>query len=90
MTADDRPEPFDLVSSLDEENERLRLRVLEVMVWMEEAVTEQVAQERRATDFERQAIALQHELDAIHQSWSWRLLKWPRSGYSTLRSVRGR
>ena len=43
---DDVAELLATIEQLDADNERLRMRVLEVMEWMEEAVTEQVATER--------------------------------------------
>jgi len=67
-------ELLDLVEGLDADNERLRLRVLEVMAWMEDAVTAQVATERDLAACRQRANELAAELDAIRNTRSWRLL----------------
>jgi hypothetical protein len=77
-----------VVTQIDVENERLRLRLLEVLRWMEDAVTAQVACERRVGDLERQAAALQAEIDAIHGTMTWRLLAPLRQCYARLRGRR--
>lgn len=74
-----------MIEQLDEDNERLRLRVLEVMEWTEEAVTAQVAVERQMAASEERAAALAAELDAIRATRSWRLLAPPRRVYGWIR-----
>ena len=47
--------PVGMVEQLHADNERLRLRVLELMKLMEDEVTDKVEAEFRAEDWERQA-----------------------------------
>ena len=74
-----------LVELLDADNEHLRQRNLLVLRWMEEAVTTQVAGERRIADLEERNRALEVELDAIHRSVTWRTLLPIRSLYARIR-----
>lgn len=83
-------ELLDLIGRLDADNERLRLRVLEVMEWMEEAVTAQVATERELESCRRLADEATGELEAIRHTRSWRLLAVPRRAYGALRHRFGR
>ena len=83
-------ELLDLVTRLDADNERLRLRVLEVMEWTEEAVTAQVALERELAESRQRANELAAELDAIRNTRSWRLLAPPRRVYGNVRRRLGR
>lgn len=66
-------ELIDLVERLDGENERLRQRVLEVMEWMEESVSNSVRREHADEAWRQQAENLAAELDAIHATSSWRV-----------------
>ena len=69
---------FQMSQRLDQDNEHLRMRLLEMTAWMEGAVTDQVACERRLADVEDHASALQAELDAIYQTMTWRCPRsWP-------------
>ena len=73
-----------LIARLDAENERLRMKVLEVLEWMEEAVSVGVDQERRAE-------ALEAELAAWRSTRIMRMLAPLRSVYARVRSgMRGR
>ena len=83
-------ELLELVTRLDADNERLRLRVLEVLEWMEEAVTAQVASERDLAECRQRANELVAELDAIRSTKSWRLLAPPRRVYGNVRRRLGR
>ena len=83
-------ELIELVGRLDVDNERLRLRVLEVMEWMEEAVTAQVATERELESCRQRAAAAAAALEAIQHTRSWRLLAAPRRAYGALRHRFGR
>ena len=74
-----------LIDALDTDNEHLRQRNLEVLRWMEEAVTAQVAGERHAADLEERNRALDAELSAIHRSITWRTLLPIRSLYGRVR-----
>lgn len=66
---------LDLVERLDGENERLRQRVLEVMEWMEEAVSTAVRREVADEAWREQAQNLEAEINAIHATLSWRITK---------------
>lgn len=86
--ADASPSPgvlLDLVSDLDADNERLRLRLLEMGRWMEDAVTALVAQERRSAELEAQVAAVERELTAIRASLTWRAAEPFRRVYSRVR-----
>ncbi len=79
-----------LVEQLDADNERLRMRVLEVMEWMEESVTAQVAAERELDRCRHELEEVAQHLEAIHRTHTWRLLALPRRWYGRLLSrVRG-
>jgi len=78
-------ELLDLIGRLDADNERLRLRVLEVMEWMEDAVTAQVATERELESCRRRVAEAAAELEAIRQTRAWRLLAAPRRAYGAFR-----
>ena len=75
-----------VAEKLHEENERLRLRVLELLKLMEDEVTDKVEAELRADDWERQAHALQAELDALRSTKLFRVVAPLRSAYGRLRS----
>jgi hypothetical protein len=62
----DRAQLIAMVEALDEQNERLRLKVLDVLRFAEEAVTAQVAAERTNAELSEQLIRLEAELAAIH------------------------
>ena len=81
-------ELLDLLAALDRENEHLRQRLLEFSRWMEDAVTAQVATERRSADLERQIGALDAEIDAIHGTITWRTIQPLRRAYGRLRRRR--
>ena len=74
-----------VITQIDSENEHLRLRLLELLRWMEDAVTDQVACERRCGELERQVAAVEAEIAAIHGTVSWRMLKPLRWLYVRLR-----
>jgi hypothetical protein len=78
-------ELLDLIALIDGENERLRQRHLELLRWMEEAVTAQVACERRCGELERQVAAVEAEIDAIHGTVTWRVLAPIRQVYARAR-----
>jgi predicted nucleic acid-binding Zn-ribbon protein len=61
-------ELIELVERLDADNERLRLARLELAKLMEDAVTEQVAGERRIAELEDRVALLERELEAINQT----------------------
>ncbi len=86
--APDTGELLDLIERLDADNERLRLRVLEVMEWMEDAVTAQVAAEQELAICRQHAAELAAELAAIRNTRSWRLLARPRQVYGRIRRLR--
>lgn len=87
--ASDVPDEFiTLVAHLDEINETLRLRNLEILRWFEEAVTAQVAQERLVADRDRQVAALTAELDAIRSTRAWRMMQPFRAVYRRIRGAR--
>lgn len=71
----------EIIEELDRDNERLRTKVLEIMTLMEEAVTAQVAAERRVVE-------LESDLHAIQATKTMRLLRPFRNGYAWLRGVR--
>ena len=79
MSSSQPPDPdelralLELVEALDNDNERLRQRVLETMEWTEASVTAEVRTERELDAWRRQAENLAAEIDAIHASSSWRL-----------------
>ncbi len=71
---DDVAELLATIEQLDADNERLRMRVLEVMEWMEEAVTEQVATERELAACRERSAELAAELAAIERTVTWRMV----------------
>ena len=77
-----------MVDRLDAENESQRLRILDLTRWMEEAVTAQVACERRLAEIETHRRSLETELDAIYQSRTWRMLMPARRIVARLRAGR--
>jgi hypothetical protein len=77
-----------LVEQLDQENERLRLKVLDVLRLMEECVDAQVAGERRIAELERRAAELEADLLAINQSIVVRWTAGSRRVFSRLRGLR--
>lgn len=64
---------LDLVERLDADNEALRQRLLEVMEWVEAAVSDSVRAERETEVWRQQATNLRTEIDAIHSTTGWRL-----------------
>ncbi len=78
-TADaDTPDPqelLELIDELDAEHERLRLRLLETMEWLEDSVSSTARTERELAVWRNQAQNLADELDAVHSSASWRLTR---------------
>ena len=71
-----------LIEQLDADNERLRMKVLEVMRQWEAAVGERV-------DHELRAQALEAELHALHNTRIMRLVAPARRWYARLRRPRG-
>jgi hypothetical protein len=61
-------ELLDLVERLDADNERLRMKSLDLMRVMEEGVDAQVAGERRIVELEKQVGRLEAELAAVHRT----------------------
>ncbi len=78
-----------IVEQLDEDNERLRVRVLELLDLMEDAVTAQVAAERRADELAERVRGLEVELAAVEDTRIMRLTRPLRSAYARLRGGRG-
>lgn len=76
-----------LVEDLDADNERLRLKVLEILRLMEDAVTAQVAAERRAADLAAERDRLAAELDAVRAT---RIMRWSRPVRDLYGRLRGR
>lgn len=90
MTTDDADLPtvgelIELVEQLDADNERLRLARLELAKLMEDAVTEQVAGERRIAELADRVVLLERELEAINQTRLVRHTRPLRSLYARLR-----
>jgi hypothetical protein len=71
-------DPFELIERLDADNERLRMKALDLMRLMEDAVTAQVAAERRAAELEA-------ELDALRNTKLMRVAAPARRLYARLR-----
>jgi hypothetical protein len=85
--ADRQRELVELVERLDGDNERLRLRVLEVMEWLESSASDAVAFERERDTWHRQADNLDAEIAALRSTMSWRVTR-PLRRLGTLRSRR--
>lgn len=83
---EDVAELLGLLEELDEDNERLRLRVLELLDLLEDAVTDQVVAERRAAELDGRVAALQSELDAVANTKVLRLTAPIRAVYARLRA----
>lgn len=79
-----------LVDELDADNERLRMRVLELLELMEDAVTAQVAGERRIAELEQRCAALEREIEALGNTRVMRVAAPARRVYARLRARRGR
>lgn len=71
--ADELRELVELVDRLDGDNERLRLRVLEVMEWLEASAGATVAAEHDREAWRRQAENLSAEIAALYATVSWRM-----------------
>lgn len=74
-----------LVEDLDADIERLRMRVLELLELMEEAVTAQVAGERRIAELEQHVAALEAEAQALRNTRVMRMAAPARRAYARLR-----
>jgi hypothetical protein len=81
----DVDELLELVERLDAENERLRMKSLDLMRVMEDVVTDQVAGERRIADLEEQNRRLEAELEAVQNTKLMRLSAPFRRVYGTVR-----
>lgn len=79
-------ELLELVEQLDADNERLRMKSLDLMRLMEDAVTAQVAGERRIAELTDRVAVLDAELEAIARTRLMRLTAPLRSVYRRLRS----
>jgi hypothetical protein len=87
-TPDDLPdvdELLGLVERLDADNERLRMKSLDLMRVMEEGVDAQVAGERRIAELELQVGRLEAELAAIHRTKLMRFSAPLRRAYAAVR-----
>ena len=78
-----------VVEQLDEDNERLRVRVLELLELMEDAVTAQVAAERRADELAARVAALDAELAAVRNTRVMRATAPLRAAYARFRQRGG-
>ena len=70
-TPDDAPSPvelIELIERLDHDNERLRMKSLDLMNLMEEVVNREVAGERRIDELQRRVDELEHENLALHNT----------------------
>ena len=74
-----------LIERLDADNEQLRMKVLEVLRLMEDAVTEGVRHERRAAELEQQCANLEAELAALHGTKLMRVVAPLRALYAKVR-----
>jgi len=69
MSHVDDPDRFaEILDHLESENMSLRLRILDILKWMEEAVGDQVACERRLSEVDAQRCSLEAELSAMNRS----------------------
>ena len=64
-----------VIEDLDADNERLRMKALELMELMECAVTQQVSAERRLAELDEQVKVLQSEIDALHSTKLMRFVR---------------
>lgn len=78
-----------LVEQLDADNERLRNKALDLAHRMEDAVTAQVAGERRIDELDARVALLEAELHALENTRVLRMTRPLRSAYARLRSRRG-
>lgn len=87
VTSQPGPEPVTeaMLEQLHAENERLRLRVLELMKLMEDEVTDKVEAEFRVDEWRHQAEALQRELDALRNTKVMRMMQPARRLYARIR-----
>lgn len=74
-----------LIERLDADNERLRMKVLEVLRLMEDAVTEGVRHERREAELEQQCANLEAELAALRNTKLLRAVAPLRAAYAKVR-----
>jgi predicted nucleic acid-binding Zn-ribbon protein len=74
-----------LVERLDADNERLRMKALDLMRVMEEVVNDQVAGERRLAGLEEQNRRLEAELEAVQNTKLMRFSAPLRRVYGTVR-----
>ena len=82
----DPEELLEVIDQLDTDNERLRMKALELMELMESAVTQQVAAERRVAELEDQVTKLESEIEALHGTKVMRFVRPLRAAYERLRS----
>ena len=83
-------ELVELVESLDADNERLRVRVLTLLEFAEDAVTAQVSAERQVSVLEAEVQRLHDEIDALHRTRVMRLARPFRALYARVRHARVR
>jgi hypothetical protein len=83
----DIDELLEAVAELDAMNEHLRLKVLDLMRLMEDAVTAQVRAERQRDELRAQLDRVEAELDAIGAT---RLMRWSAAPRRWYQRARGR
>jgi hypothetical protein len=76
-----------MLAEIDRDHEAMRLRILELLRLLEDAVTAQVAGERRVAELTEQCARLQAEVDALHDTKLFRAARPVRAAYSRIRSV---
>ncbi len=89
-TPADAPNPvelIELIEQLDHDNERLRMKSLDLMNLMEEVVNREVAGERRIDELQRRVDELEEENLALHNT---KLMRFTRPIRAVYRRVRAR
>lgn len=87
-TRPDVGELLALVEQLDADNERLRNKALDLARFAEDAVTAQVAGERRIDELTDRIALLEAEIDALQRTRLMRTTRPLRTAYGRLRSRR--
>lgn len=90
MDADADAGLTEMLAEVERDHEAMRMRILELLRILEDAVDQQVAGERRIADLTTQCANLEAEIEALHNTRLFRLARPFRSAYSRVRRRLGK